>query len=119
MGNQSKVNPFGRDTIINLPPLVRDRMGRALNEGDILVLDAKAPYFVVTKIAPCMDPSAPPNLLDVTVQCRMLFRSMRGDIAQEFTRVMTAEEARPKDAEETDEKKPAGLSLVTPQGDPV
>jgi len=93
-------DPFGRPFI---PPqgdqlsnaVVRDAYGRVLREGDYVLLDqplVRQPVKV-TAIAPVVDPSAPPNLMQITFSMTYQFRCVRNERAVEFLRVATKEEA--------------------------
>jgi hypothetical protein len=77
MGRESNLNPFARNT--QVPAVVRDVTGREVVEGDEIVLNTncQAPLFRVLKIAPVVDPNAPPGLLQVDLVCRWRFHSAR------------------------------------------
>jgi hypothetical protein len=128
MGNQSRLNPFGKDTTVSLPPTVRDQFGRALQDGDHVFLAAAAqPLFKVIKVTPVLDPGAPANLMDIMLQCTVLFRAGRNQPNREFVRVMTAlenpqqaplqvqEEPEPEDEAPVPDPKPT-LGLVRDEG---
>jgi len=93
-------NPFGGPFI---PPLadhlanavVRDAYGRVLREGDYVLIEqpmVRQPVKVMA-IAPVVDPSAPPNLMQITFSMTYQFRCVRNERALEFMRVATKEEA--------------------------
>lgn len=90
---EHKVNPFAKGTGVILPEQLCDALGRALKEGDQLILSLPKPsLFTVEKIAPVFDPNGPANLMDITVRCRLKFRAVRDEHIPEFLRVLTAEE---------------------------
>ena len=94
MGTESRRNPFAKDTTIDLPVGIRDAFGRRLGEGDKIVLDlAQQIVLTIQSVAPVVDPSAPPNLMDVTLACK--FRSVRNEPIREFIRIIAATEIAP------------------------
>lgn len=93
-------------------PNVRDVYGRILAEGDRINLNvAVPPLFVVTKIEPFDDPTAPPNMMMITVSTTLPFAAPADQINTEFTRVLTKAEVEEKQAE-VEANRPSGL--VTP-----
>lgn len=64
MGHESRLNPHAMGTGIRLDPVVFDAMGRALKEGDRVVLTRMGLIvWTVRAIASVIDPSLPPNLM--------------------------------------------------------
>lgn len=117
MGRESRLNPFGTDTTVSLPAIVRDAYGREIAVEDMVQLhELVPPVFQVESISPVMDPGQPPNLMTITVRARMQFMAQRNGINQEFVRVLTKAEvdaAKPPKAE-AEEKKDRPFSVVRP-----
>jgi hypothetical protein len=92
MGRESNLNPFARNT--QVPAVVRDVTGREVVEGDEIVLNTncQAPLFRVLKIAPVVDPNAPPGLLQVDLVCRWRFHAARNTPVVEFIKTRGVEE---------------------------
>lgn len=65
MGYGSRINPFGRDSQVAGPPIVRDQLGRELQVGDEVLVTQPAALCRVTQITPVMHPGAPPNLMQI------------------------------------------------------
>lgn len=94
MGNEARLNP--QSTEYAGPPVVLDARGRALQEGDEIILAVAGPlYFRVAGITPVLDPTAPPGLVQVHVGAMLTFGVKRGAVNREFVRIRTAEEAGP------------------------
>ncbi len=91
MGNH-KFNPFARGTTIG-PSGVKDRMGRTLKEGDVVLL-AVAPQplgltWVVRGVVPNLDPNAPPNTGTLQLVATMtLAVPLTGQAINEVVRVV-------------------------------
>lgn len=93
MGRESRANPHGRDTNVLNPPIMRDALGRVLDEGDRVILRGSAlAVFTVERIGPVVDPRMPPNLIDMDITCSIRFRARAGDVNAQFIRVITREE---------------------------
>jgi hypothetical protein len=111
MGQESRLNPFAkehRDLTIT-PGQVHDAFNRVLHEGDLIFLQvAVPPIFRVHRITKPLDPSAPANLLEITVSSTLKFAAPQGQVNQEFVRVIEASEAQPPTA------KPS-LEIVRPE----
>lgn len=94
MGNH-KFNPFSRGS--NLPPpphTVGDAYGRTLHLLDeVIAPGITAPRFRVARIAPMLEPNAPPGGIKVTLICRVEMVVRGGTAVQEIFRVRTAAEA--------------------------
>lgn len=72
---------------------VLDSRGRVLQEGDEIILHLNQPVFVrVAKIAPVLDPAAPPGAVQVQLAAVYQF-TVKGNVpVGEFHRVRTADE---------------------------
>lgn len=94
MGHDAKQNP-GSPTYIG-PNDVLDSRGRALQEGDEIIVVLNGPtYMRVAKIVPAMGMDAPPGSMLITLSAAYQFGAMRGTVNPEFIRVRTVEEAGP------------------------
>lgn len=103
MGYESRDNPTL--SLISKGPAVVDSRGRALQEGDEIVLRPGIQiFFRVARITPVMEPGAPRGLYRVDLVGMPAFITKAGEQNQEFTRVQTAAEVGPlpfgKQAEE-------------------
>lgn len=93
MGRESRLNPFGSDTGVSLPAVVRDAYGRELSVGDMVQVHTALPIpFQVVDIVPMMEPGQPPNMMKILVAARIPFGAQRNTPNQEFIRVMDREE---------------------------
>lgn len=92
MGHDQRI----RETAEASQPIYEAR-GRPLQEGDEIILATRGPiYFRVAQITPVLDPSAPPNLVQVHVAAILTFVAKKGSQNNEFIRVRTSAEAGPQ-----------------------
>lgn len=90
MGKESRLNPT---STLGTPASTRDARGRLLQEGDEVLLHIPGPiYFRVARVAPSLDPKAPPNAIHLTLTARADFVAIRDQANLEFIRVRSAEE---------------------------
>lgn len=113
MGRDARLNPFSKESTVELLETTLDARGRPLQEGDDLIVTIKGPFtFRVARIAPVLDKSTPANMLHVQLESVLLFAAARGKANPEFLRVATAEEIR--EAEKTRALAEARKTLVQP-----
>lgn len=95
MGKESKLNPFAQEhQPSSLLPIVRDAFGRALEQDDEILLNINdLVRFRVASVVPELNPSLPPNLLQVHVGCMLTFTVKREASVREMIRIRTAAEA--------------------------
>lgn len=100
MSNVKSFRPFKAPAGIPIlggptpPAQIRDAIGRVLQTGDLIHLQVTAvqPYRV-TSITPCIDPSVPPGMLEISLVSSVRFRAGRDLTNVEFLRIMSREEA--------------------------
>ena len=91
-----KRSGWSKDDGVNVQPDVLDARGRALQEGDEVVLNIPGHvYFRVAGIVPNLDPNLPKHLMTVHIAVVVSFAAKAGEINREFIRVRTLEEAGP------------------------
>ncbi len=93
MGREEKLNP-------NANVLLRDGMGRALEEGDVVILTGtQQQMFRILQMGTMLEMPNQPNMPKHAVKIQLLampvFVSSRGAADPTFIRVATAEEAGP------------------------
>ncbi len=98
MGNH-KFNPFARGTTIG-PSGVKDRLGRPLKEGDVVLLAVPPPplglTWVVRAIRPNLDPAAQANTGTMDLIATMSFAvPLTGQAINEVVRIAEVEQALP------------------------
>lgn len=92
---EHRFNPqaFGNLNIIPNVPALKDVYGRELHVGDAVILPhLSAPTLRVVKVAPNLDPGAPPNTMKVALQLVLVMLVRAGEPVQELVRVRTADE---------------------------
>lgn len=109
MGRDSRVNPntpipFAAKNIPIVgqtpPSEVKDIYGRTLQEGDLVHLQTPtAQPFFVNSIQPM---EGQPALMDVVLTCTVRFAAPKGQVNQEFIRVLRADERAAKQANSKD-----------------
>ena len=96
-----------------LPPEVRDQVGRVLVEGDGVILQTQSsPIFRVQSIKVVVEPGVPPGFMDITLVSQARFRAPRGVQNQEFLRVIES-------GEQKSESSAGERYEVPPEGDPT
>jgi hypothetical protein len=94
MGRAERLNRERRIMLLSESP--KDARGRALQEGDEIILAIRGPiYFRVAQITPILDLKAPPGLQHLHLGCMLTFTVKAGTVHPEFVRVQTAAEAGP------------------------
>lgn len=93
MGRDQRLNPF--NALQNREPIVKDAFNRTLQERDLVMLrDVTAAPYMITKIAPILEPGAPPGMMMVEVRQRLRFMAPREVPQKEFVRVLTKTEGQ-------------------------
>ncbi len=88
----------------------KDARGRVLMEGDEVILNVQGPiYFRIAAIEPSLDPSAPPDILVLTIGAMVPFMAKRGAINKQLIRVRTLGEAGPTNFQVLDKMVPTDL----------
>ena len=104
MGHDSRLNPFAKENHQILDGIV-DARGRQLAVGDEIILNTLHPlYLRVIRIAPVLDPKAPPGMMQIEFGAATHFFSPKGVPQREFIRVRTAEEAGPSNLVRLDDE---------------
>lgn len=96
---EARFNPRAHD-FRPTQAVVQDARGRALQDGDEILLAMKTPpYFRVMGVVPVLDPRAPAGTMLVHVGTMMTFTVRADRPTPELIRVQTAAEAGPTNFE--------------------
>lgn len=114
MGNH-RFNPHARGNVVGaLPHVVKDVHGRPLEVGDQIVMpQLTLPHLQVARVAPSLNPAAPPNSMEVVVRMQMLLLVPADAPLEQFLLVRTKEEL------EQVYGKPAEVPATTPADPPA
>lgn len=90
MGIESRLNPYGRDSQVVGPPIVRDQTGKALEIGDQVLVLKTGVLARVAQITPLLHPGAPPNMMMVRLVTVIDVAVPRNAALDDVFRVTTA-----------------------------